>query len=119
MSEPTTERIEDLYSYATAWESEPEDPHVRQMQANARAEFRHWLAAHDERVRHAERKRLHAGEEVKLGVEGDWLVRYVNKHTCGTGPDGHYGHHEPGCGSIPVMSLDEIQGWRRDERATP
>ncbi len=25
----------------------------------------------------------------------------VGRHTCGTGPDGHFGHHEPGCGLEP------------------
>ena len=25
----------------------------------------------------------------------------VGTHTCGTGPGGHYGVHEPGCGAEP------------------
>lgn len=25
----------------------------------------------------------------------------VEGHTCGTGPEGYYGAHEPGCGSEP------------------
>lgn len=41
-------------------------------------------------------------------IEGDWLVEDVGHHTCGTGPDGHYGAHERGCGLEPLISLDQL-----------
>ena len=41
----------------------------------------------------------------KLIIENGWLVEVVDRHTCGTGPDGYYGAHEPGCGMIPVADL--------------
>jgi hypothetical protein len=45
----------------------------------------------------------------KVGIENGWLVEYVSKHTCGTGPNGYYGAHEPGCGTVPLMDL--WKGW--------
>lgn len=38
-----------------------------------------------------------------LYIEAGWVVERVGYHTCGTGRDGYYGAHEPGCGSVPVM----------------
>lgn len=54
----------------------------------------------------------------RLRVEGHWLVQEVDRHTCGTGPGGHYGAHEPGCGLEPVLDLSTLPGWvgtREDE----
>lgn len=54
----------------------------------------------------------------RMRVEGDWLVQEVDEHTCGTGPGGHYGAHEPGCGLVPVLDLSQLPGWtgtREDE----
>lgn len=45
----------------------------------------------------------------RLHVIGDWLVEETGNHTCGTGPDGHYGIHEPGCGYEPITPLDQIR----------
>lgn len=47
----------------------------------------------------------------RLRIENGWLVEDVGEHTCGTGHDGHYGHHEPGCGTVPVTRLDDLPGW--------
>lgn len=44
----------------------------------------------------------------RLTITNGWLVEEVEEHTCGTGRDGHYGHHEPGCGEIPVMEVVEL-----------
>lgn len=44
----------------------------------------------------------------RLLIMGEWLAEDVGRHTCGTGPDGHYGAHEPGCGIEPVMTLAEL-----------
>lgn len=44
----------------------------------------------------------------RLHVMGDYLVEEVGHHTCGTGPDGHYGAHEPGCGYEMVTPLKDI-----------
>lgn len=41
-------------------------------------------------------------------IAGDMLCEDVGRHTCGTGPEGHYGAHEPGCGLEPVMSLEDL-----------
>lgn len=55
-------------------------------------------------------------ETWEYAIEGDWLVEVVNKHTCGTGPDGYYGAHEPGCGSIPVANIGPLlDRVRREE----
>jgi hypothetical protein len=44
----------------------------------------------------------------RLRIDGEWLVLEVDRHTCGTGPEGHYGAHEPGCGLEPLLRLDEL-----------
>lgn len=49
-----------------------------------------------------------------LRVEGHWLVREVDHHTCGTSPDGYYGAHEPGCGLVPEVDLSALPGWRSE-----
>ena len=56
----------------------------------------------------------------RLRIHGTWLASEVDEHTCGTGPDGYYGHHEPGCGLIPEVDLSTLPGWSvlvRAERA--
>lgn len=45
----------------------------------------------------------------KIGIENGWLVEYVDGHTCGTGENGYYGQHEPGCGTVPIVDL--WNGW--------
>lgn len=44
----------------------------------------------------------------RLHVISDHLVEDVGHHTCGTGPDGHYGAHEPGCGYEMITPLKDI-----------
>lgn len=44
----------------------------------------------------------------KIGIENGWLVEYVDKHTCGTGKNGYYGQHEPGCGTVPLFDLWQV-----------
>lgn len=59
-------------------------------------------------------------EPTRLRIEGTWLVQEVGRHTCGAGPGGHYGLHEPGCGLIPEVDLSTLPGWDdlvRTERA--
>ena len=59
-------------------------------------------------------------EPTRLRIHGTWLACEVDEHTCGTGPDGYYGHHEPGCGLIPEVDLSTLPGWAalvRAERA--
>lgn len=46
--------------------------------------------------------RLESGESA---IENGWLVDIVDHHTCGTGENGHYGLHEPGCGRVPVFDI--------------
>lgn len=41
----------------------------------------------------------------KIGIENGWLFVVVDRHTCGTGEGGHYGAHEPGCGTEAIMDL--------------
>lgn len=41
-------------------------------------------------------------------VTGEWLAVDVGEHTCGTGRDGHYGAHEPGCGLEPVAKIADL-----------
>jgi hypothetical protein len=48
-----------------------------------------------------------------LTVMGDWLVEYAGEHTCGTGPGGHYGAHEPGCGYEPLANLEGMSPAER------
>lgn len=51
----------------------------------------------------------------EYGVENGWLVEVVNEHTCGTGEDGYYGAHEPGCGTLPIARIEDLlhqqTGW--------
>jgi hypothetical protein len=47
-------------------------------------------------------------DDTKYVIVNGWLCENVNEHTCGTGPDGHYGQHEPGCGLIPLGMVDEL-----------
>lgn len=47
----------------------------------------------------------------EVRIEGTWLVRDVGKHTCGTAMGGHYGAHEPGCGTVPEVNLATLPGW--------
>lgn len=49
-----------------------------------------------------------------MSIMNGYLVLSVNEHTCGTGPDGHYGAHEPGCGYEPLVNLAEIPGYPAD-----
>lgn len=44
----------------------------------------------------------------EYGIENGWLVEYVDYHTCGTAPGGHFGLHEPGCGTEPVMPMVDV-----------
>lgn len=44
----------------------------------------------------------------RLSIDRGWLVYDTGHHTCGTGPDGHYGAHEPGCGLEPLMTVEEL-----------
>lgn len=44
----------------------------------------------------------------EYAIAGGWLVEVVNEHTCGTGPSGHFGAHEAGCGTIPMVPLERI-----------
>ncbi|WP_159795719.1 hypothetical protein [Puerhibacterium puerhi] len=52
-----------------------------------------------------------AAPEVEWRIEGTWLVEVANEHTCGTGPHGHYGAHEPGCGLVPIQDLSQLDGF--------
>lgn len=44
-------------------------------------------------------------------IEGHWLVETHTHCTCGAGPDGHHGAHEPGCGMTPLVDLAGLAGW--------
>jgi hypothetical protein len=44
----------------------------------------------------------------RLEIADGWIVEVGDTHTCGTGPDGHYGAHEPGCGITPLIELGEL-----------
>lgn len=46
-----------------------------------------------------------------MHIVSGWLVEPVGEHTCGAGPNGHYGAHEPGCGYEAVARLDDLPGW--------
>lgn len=46
--------------------------------------------------------------DAEYAIENGWLVEVVNEHTCGTGRDGHYGAHEPGCGRVPIERIDDL-----------
>lgn len=56
--------------------------------------------------------RLESGD---LVIENGWLVEVENKHTCGTGENGHYGLHEPGCGRVPVFDIAAAMIRDQDE----
>lgn len=47
----------------------------------------------------------------ELAIEYGWLVERVGYHTCGAGESGYYGHHEAGCGSMPVAELKTLPGY--------
>lgn len=49
-------------------------------------------------------------------IDGRWLVEVHDHHTCGTGEGGHYGAHEPGCGTVPLLDLRGLEGWAEHER---
>ena len=49
-------------------------------------------------------------------IMGGWLVIATGQHNCGTGPGGHFGAHEPGCGLEQAVQLDNLPGWPGDER---
>lgn len=44
----------------------------------------------------------------QYGVVNGWLFEYVNEHTCGTGRDGYFGAHEPGCGTVPIARVEDL-----------
>lgn len=44
-------------------------------------------------------------------IENGWLVRDVNEHTCGGSSTEWPYAHEPGCGTIPELRLDNLPGW--------
>lgn len=46
--------------------------------------------------------------DTEYAIENGWLIEVTGEHTCGTGPDGHYGVHEPGCGTTPLISIEEL-----------
>jgi hypothetical protein len=48
-----------------------------------------------------------------ISVYGDWIVEDTGEHTCGTGPSGYYGQHEPGCGLVPIMPLTDLPGMSK------
>lgn len=47
----------------------------------------------------------------QLVVMGTWLVEPVDGCTCGAGPGGYYGAHEPQCGYEPVVDLSTLPGF--------
>ena len=47
----------------------------------------------------------------RQSIMGGWLVIDTGQHNCGTGPGGHYGAHEPGCGLEQAIRLDDLPGW--------
>lgn len=44
--------------------------------------------------------------QFNLKLFGDTVAEWTGEHTCGTGRDGYYGAHEPGCGWVPVGRID-------------
>ena len=96
MSEPTltTERIGDVYSWATAWKSStPNRPDLDRMRAAQRAEFEAWLKAHDAEVAATERARItsaisddarrwqETADQLRLDHEYTDAIRYDNYAT--------------------------------------
>lgn len=57
------------------------------------------------------------GDPSRQSIMGGWLVIDTGRHNCGTGPGGHYGAHEPGCGLERAIQLDNLPGWPGEERA--
>jgi len=56
-------------------------------------------------------RQLVAALEAQAGrfvISGDLLLEWTEEHTCGTGPEGYLGAHEPGCGLEPVISLADL-----------
>ena len=48
----------------------------------------------------------------ELRIESGWLVRDVNEHTCGSSSGTEWPYaHEPGCGTIPELRLDNLPCW--------
>ena len=70
------------------------------------------LDAADER----DRIKAELGDPSRHYIMDGWLVIDTGRHTCGTGPGGHYGTHEPGCGLEQALRLDNLPGWPGDER---
>mgnify|MGYP001161892120 CR=1 FL=1 len=63
-----------------------------------------------------DRIKAELGDPSRHYIMDGWLVIDTGKHTCGTGPGGHYGAHEPGCGLEQALRLDNLPGWPGDER---
>ena len=70
------------------------------------------LDAADER----DRIKTEMGDPSRHYIMDGWLVIDTGEHTCGTGPGGHYGAHEPGCGLEQALRLDNLPGWPGGER---
>jgi len=47
------------------------------------------------------------GTESEYAIENGWLVELVREHTCGAGPGSGAGH-EPGCGMIPIATVENL-----------
>ena len=45
---------------------------------------------------------------VRFSLDYGVLVEWVDRCTCAVGPHGHFGAHERGCGSIPVLFFDDL-----------
>ena len=107
MSDLTPERRAELREYAAGIVG------VEQTSMLAHpAEMLALLDACDER----DRIKAELGDPSRHYIMDGWLVIDTGRHTCGTGPGGHYGAHEPGCGLEQALRLDNLQGWPGDER---
>ena len=58
-----------------------------------------------------DRIKAELGDPSRHSIMGGWLVIDTRQHNCGTGPGGHYGAHEPGCGLEQAIRLDNLPGW--------
>ena len=58
-----------------------------------------------------DRIKAELGDPSRHSIMGGWLVIDTRQHNCGTGPGGHYGAHEPGCGLEQAIQLDNLPGW--------
>ena len=58
-----------------------------------------------------DRIKAELGDPSRHSIMGGWLVIDTGQHNCGTGPGGHYGAHEPGCGLEQATRLDNLPGW--------